>query len=165
VSNDSGDNTKFTLNKASNTRSAIMKALKVVKKKENGFTLIELMIVVAIIGILATVAISTYQNYVAKAKFAAALAEVSNGKTSFDIRLNDGITPSTAADVGLQALTDNCRTTVTGTTMTCQIQGNQGAVANGSIVLTRDEAGWTCNYSGITNPDKIVGNTCAAAAQ
>ncbi|WP_318483197.1 pilin [Photobacterium leiognathi] len=51
-------------------------------KKQQGFTLIELMIVVAIIGILSAIAVPAYSNYTVKSKVVASLAEAGSYKTA-----------------------------------------------------------------------------------
>ncbi|WP_180024293.1 pilin [Acinetobacter sp. YH1901134] len=70
---------------------------------QKGFTLIELMIVVAIIGILAAIAIPQYQNYIAKSQVSRAMSEAGAIKTAVESCLNDGNTAIGACNLGATA--------------------------------------------------------------
>ncbi|MAA66148.1 MAG: pilus assembly protein [Alteromonadaceae bacterium] len=70
------------------------------KSSSSGFTLIELMIVVAIIGILSAIAIPSYQNYIATAQIKRAYSEVSSYRVLVEERLASGDDTITNSEIG-----------------------------------------------------------------
>ncbi len=75
------------------------------RSMQKGFTLIELMIVVAIIGILAAVALPAYQDYTVRAKVSELILAGSSGKTALaeSVQANGGFPPTASAPVSTQA--------------------------------------------------------------
>ena len=151
---------------------------------QKGFTLIELMIVVAIIGILAAIAIPQYQNYIAKSQVTRGVAELGALKTAVETCLNDGQTAVGACDLGFTgsgiigisvpavvaakakpaAAVTNATALVTGQTIVGQFGGDASAALKDTattITWTRSGLGtWTCQS---TAPAKYNSSACPAS--
>ena len=114
-------------------------------KNQQGFTLIELMIVVAIIAILAAIALPAYQNYIARSQVTAGLADIRGGVTAFEELVQRGSAAATNQldRLGLRASTPRCSaiavTTGSNGTIQCTIRGNP-TVNSSTVTLTRVSA-------------------------
>ncbi len=127
--------------------------------KQSGFTLIELMIVVAIIGILAAIAIPAYSDYIVRARVSEVINIGSNAKTAVsEYRISNGSMPTTNAAAGVTTVVSDMVTGVAvGAGGVITITGNATNLGTGGafgIVLTPTFATgavtWACTATGAT---------------
>lgn len=117
--------------------------------KPHGFTLIELMTVVAIISILMAIALPAYQNYTIRAQVTSGLADITSGKALFESRVvADNLTTFSAGDVGLPASTPRCRsisiTPGESGTIECVLEGHP-LIQGETLQIGRAISGtWSC---------------------
>jgi type IV pilus assembly protein PilE len=126
-------------------------------KMQKGFTLIELMIVVAVIGILASVGIPAYGNYVIRGKLVNATSDLSNGRIMMEQFFQDqkvydnsrgGVPPCPAPN---KYFTFTCATTPTTYTLTAASQANKGLGAVGDYTYSIDQTNskQTVKFAGV----------------
>ena len=143
---------------------------------QKGFTLIELMIVVAIIGILAAIALPAYQDYTARAQLSEAMSLASGMKTSvIETFAQTGTCPANGSGgIGAAStLTGKYVNSVTvgGTAPTCTIQaamkasGVSTGLQNATLTLAMTDNGgsysWACTSCA---PQKLLPKSCTSAS-
>ena len=136
------------------------------KQIQKGFTLIELMIVVAIIGILAAVALPAYQDYTIRAKVSELILQASGFRTSISEKAQvdgaltnagSGLTINIAGKVASGSVTNAGTVTVIGSTASTSVGADVTLTMSPSINVT---AGSVLTWACVGAPSKYFPASC-----
>jgi len=127
-------------------------------RKQSGFTLIELMIVIAILAILMAIAIPAYQNYTIRTRVSECLNATAPAKLAVsETRISSGEMPDTNNEAGWAGFTSGFCTSINvgGTGVITVTANSAGVGANGAIVMrlvpttdANDNVVWECDDLG-----------------
>ncbi|MBN6102134.1 pilin [Xanthomonas sp. CFBP 8703] len=134
-------------------------------RDQKGFSLIELMMVIAIAAVLSAIALQGYTNYVSRSQVVAALSEIRGGQTGLEAAFNEGRGSDVSASyIGLSSsarcpeitASVDAATGVGG--ISCVLAGND-LVAGTTLSLRRSTSGvWSCDGSDM--PEKYRPEGC-----
>ena len=134
---------------------------------QHGFTLIELMITVAIIAILAAIAVPQYQNYVIKSQLTRVYSELNSLRTAVEVCHNDG--QATTGGCNLDSLQSDMLISDpspifsgAGSSISAVIGEDANPRLQGAAVsITRNTSGtWICDFSAVAVNDSFKPKAC-----
>ncbi len=145
-------------------------------KVQKGFTLIELMIVVAIIAILAAIALPAYQDYMVKSRVTDAMVQADGLKTVVADNASAGSTNFGRGATLITTATDNVKSTGIDSgngEITVTMKANSGGIGK-TVVLTPNDSGGALSQPNVPNgvitwkctgtvPQKYLPSTCVGA--
>lgn len=131
-------------------------------KKQAGFTLIELMIVVAIIGILAAIAVPQYQTYTKKAKFSEVVNASSSRKSFVEVCLQDPVLGYTDCVAGKNGVPADDKTGF-GNVKSIEVAGNAVITVTAAAALGSETYTLTPTLDVNKNVTWAQGGTCKTA--
>jgi len=132
-------------------------------KQQNGFTLIELMIVVAIIGILAAIALPAYQDYTVRAKVSELILAASSARTSITEKFqsdNDATTMGQGTTIDVVGKVTGASVSPAGVITITGSSATTSVGADVSITLTPTVAGNTLTWACAGTPTRYMPASC-----